>query len=108
MQKLNVPFLSFLPFFVSEIKKSLYLYPRKLKHDSFNLIIMTDIVMRKKLFLLVACAVMTVCAYADSPLTTDVYRVAAQVVEDSSLKKDMKAEAVSDIWNYLKMYGQYE
>ena len=38
---------------------------------------------------------------------TEVYRVAANVINDSSLKKDMKQEAVNDIWNYMKGYGKY-
>lgn len=36
-----------------------------------------------------------------------VYRVAADVINDSSLKKDMKQEAVDDIWKYMKLYSAY-
>lgn len=36
-----------------------------------------------------------------------VYRVVANVVNDSSLKKDIKQEAIDDIWNYIKEYAKY-
>ncbi len=36
-----------------------------------------------------------------------VYRDAERVINDSSLKKDMKQEAIDDIWNYLEEYKEY-
>ena len=36
-----------------------------------------------------------------------VYRDAERVINDGSLKKDMKQDAVNDIWNYLKAYKDY-
>lgn len=36
-----------------------------------------------------------------------VYRDAETVINDGSLKKDMKQEAIDDIWHYLKAYKDY-